>query len=206
MNTMSSIELFTIGHSTHEIGIFVELLRSHGISVVVDVRSHPYSKFNPQFNRENLKSALSIIDISYIFLGEELGARSDDPTCYDHGRVMYGRLAKSAAFRAGLENVIRMAAIKHLALMCAEKEPLDCHRSILIGRTLDEGDVVVKHILSDGSIMTQTELASVLLKDLGLAEDDLFMTRGEALKKAYVIQEERIAYIDERLSEANTMR
>src|SRR5580704_10880407 len=98
--------VFTIGHSTHEQGHFIDLLGQHGITALCDVRSKPYSRMNPQFNREELEQALLAHDIAYRFLGKELGARSDDPACYEEGKVQYTRLAQTELFRHGLKRVL----------------------------------------------------------------------------------------------------
>src|SRR6476620_8598881 len=122
---MSSELVFTIGHSTHSLERFIELLRVANVNAVGDVRSSPYSRFNPQFSQNNLKDALKQHGIVYVFLGRELGARSADPACYSNGRVVYSRLAKTTLFQSGLQRIRTGAATYRIALMCAEKEPLD---------------------------------------------------------------------------------
>src|SRR5689334_2499642 len=99
--------IYTIGHSNHPIDRFIALLRQHGIEAVADVRSTPYSRFNPQFRKEKLQAALASAGIRYVFLGEELGARSKDPECYDEGgRVSYTRLASTDLFRRGIDRLL----------------------------------------------------------------------------------------------------
>src|SRR5262245_37384151 len=120
--------IWTVGHSNHTLEHFVDLLRTHAIEVVADVRSTPFSKRHPHFNRERLKAALAGATIDYTFLGAELGARSPDRSCYDaDGRVVYERLARTDAFKAGLDRAIDEAATRRVAIMCAEKDPLSCH-------------------------------------------------------------------------------
>ena len=128
--------VFTIGHSTHPQERFVSLLCQHGITALCDVRSTPYSRVNPQFNREGLRESLRACGITYVFLGKELGARSADPTCYEYGKVKYDRLAVTDLFRQGLDRVREGTRTYRVALMCAEKEPLECHRTILVARHL----------------------------------------------------------------------
>src|SRR5271155_356133 len=99
--------IFTIGHSTHTQEYFISLLSRHGITALCDVRSKPYSRMNPQFNREELEQALAAQRIAYRFLGKELGARSDDPACYEGEKVQYARLAETELFKQGLKRVIR---------------------------------------------------------------------------------------------------
>jgi len=186
--------VYTIGHSTHEPERFVELLGMHGITAVGDVRSHPYSRMNPQFNRELLKTTLAAGGIAYVFLGAELGARSEDRTCYEGGKVRYDRLAKTAPFRAGLERVREGMSRYKLALMCAEKEPLECHRGILVARHLEAAGIPVTHILADGSLEAHAAAMERLRGMLKLPESDLFRTAEDILEDAYRMQGERIAY------------
>ena len=122
--------IHTIGHSNHPIERFVGLLLPHGITAVADVRSTPYSRFNPQFRREKLQASLADASIQYVFLGEELGARSSDPACYDaSGRVSYAKLAQTPLFRKGIERLKGGMTQFRISIMCAEREPLDCHRT-----------------------------------------------------------------------------
>jgi len=158
------------------------------------VRSHPYSRMNPQFNREPLKAVLAAAGIAYVFLGHELGARSDDPACYLAGKVQYDCLARTAQFHAGLERVREGMARYRLALMCAEKEPLECHRGILVSRHLEAAGITVCHILADGSLESHAEAMQRLRAQLKLPESDLFRTPEEVLEDAYRMQGERIAY------------
>src|SRR3954454_7052667 len=148
---MSGI-VYTIGHSNGTVERLLELLRAHAITAVADVRSRPYSRFNPQFNREALASELKKCGLEYVFLGQELGARSDDPTCYRGGRAQYSLMAKTTVFEQGIQRLYAGMERFQVALMCAEKEPLACHRSILISRALEERGIRVKHILEDGSV------------------------------------------------------
>jgi uncharacterized protein (DUF488 family) len=187
--------VFTIGHSTHPQERFIALLRQHGITALCDVRSKPYSRMNPQFNREELEEALLAHGIAYRFLGKELGARSDDPHCYERGKVQYGRLAETDLFKHGLKRVLRgMKEGFRVALMCAEKEPLECHRTILVARHLAALGVAVAHIHADGRLENHDSALSRLARLLNLPEDDMFHSREELLDDAYRRQEERIAY------------
>lgn len=187
--------VFTIGHSTHPQERFIALLRQHGITALCDVRSKPYSRMNPQFNREELEEALLAHGIAYRFLGKELGARSDDPHCYERGKVQYGRLAETDLFKRGLKRVLRgMKDGFRVALMCAEKEPLECHRTILVARHLAALGVSVTHIHADGSLESHDSALSRLARLVNLPEHDMFHSREELLDGAYRRQEERIAY------------
>ena len=187
--------LFTIGHSTHSPTEFISLLKRHQISVVCDVRSKPYSRFNPQFNREAIKKALRDSEIKYGFMGRELGARTDDQTCYEQGRVRYERLARTRLFREGLTRIQEGMTNYRIALMCAEKEPLDCHRTILVARFLAEQGISIEHILADGQLEKHEVALGRLIKLMDSNEQHhMFRSREELVADAYLWQEERIAY------------
>lgn len=189
--------LYTIGHSNHDIATFVGLLKQHGVSALCDVRSHPYSRFVPQYSRDALKAAIANSGIAYVFLGKELGARSENPSCYRQGKVQYDRLAQEPKFAEGLQRVRQGMDRYCLALMCAEKDPLDCHRALLVARRLHESGLAVSHIRADGTLESQQELESRLLALCKLPEGDMFKEREEFLSEAYLIQGERVAYQDE---------
>ncbi len=103
---MSPITIYTVGHSTHTIERFLDLLERNGVTAIADVRSSPFSRHNPQFNKDTLTAELKKRGIAYVFVGKELGARSDDPSCYEGGKVRYGRLADTSVFKAGIERVL----------------------------------------------------------------------------------------------------
>ena len=186
--------VFTIGHSTHTLERFLALLKLHDITALADVRSKPYSPRNPQFDREELKQQLLEAGIAYVFRGRELGARSADPSCYQHGRVQYGRLALTELFRQGLDRVQEGMNKYRLALMCAEKEPLECHRTVLVARHLAALGIPVQHILADGRPESHADLLERLMRQLGLPESDLFRSHEDVISDAYTIQESRVAY------------
>lgn len=188
--------LHTIGHSTHPAERVVELLREHGVTAVADVRSQPYSRMNPQFNREPFRAQLKAAGIAYVFLGRELGARPEDRSCYVEGKVQYERLAKTALFRNGLERVLQGMRSHRVALICAEKDPLTCHRTILVCRHLVARGVKVAHILDDGRLESHDDAVSRLLRELGLTESDLFRSREEVLDEAYALRAQQIAYTE----------
>lgn len=201
MRTMShETVIFTIGHSTHTIDRFVDLLHQHGVNAIADVRSVPYSRMQPQFNREALMGTLKEHGIAYVFLGKELGARSDDEACYENGRVQYRRLAGTETFRAGLERVRTGSERRQIAIMCAEREPLECHRTLLVSRELVAAGTPVVHIHGDGHVETHVDAVRRLLLMLRLPEKDLFRTQSELIEEAYARQEERVAYVDEQFA------
>ena len=188
-----SVSIYTIGHSAHELPYFTDLLAQHGIEAVADVRSAPYSRRHPQFNRDALKEELRTNGIAYVFLGKELGARSKDPTCYANGRVDFRKLARTALFRAGIKRVLEGSQQMRIALMCAEKEPLVCHRTLLVTRELIRAGSEVNHILADGALEAHGAAMNRLCKQLGIAED-LLRSPEDMENDAYAAQEEKIAY------------
>jgi uncharacterized protein (DUF488 family) len=191
--------LLTVGHSNHSIEVFLDLLREHGVSAIGDVRSSPYSRFAPQFSREPLKQSLRASSIAYTFLGRELGARSDNPSCYKGGKVQYPLLARQKVFLEGTTRVMDGMQKYQIALMCAEKDPIECHRALLVARHFHENGVPVAHIHSDGSLESHHNLERRLLALCKMPEGDMFKSRSEFIAEAYALQGERVAYQDEEM-------
>jgi uncharacterized protein (DUF488 family) len=185
--------IFTIGHSNHSIERFLDLLREHGVTTIADVRSTPASRFNPQYNRKALEKSLASAGMAYEFLGAELGARTQDPDCHENGRVSYRRLAATDTFRSGLERLMSIGDDQRVAIMCAEHEPLDCHRTILVGHALAHRGVHIVHILRDGTLETDEAANERLVQRLGLGHDDLFAGQ-DLVERAYEIQAARVAW------------
>ncbi|MFC6881530.1 MULTISPECIES: DUF488 family protein [Actinomadura] len=194
---MTSSTIFTIGHSAHSFSIFQNLLRKHEITAVADVRSMPVSRFAPQFNRDMVKRSLYDSGIKYVYLGEELGVRSSDATCYVDGRVQYSRLARTSEFAKGIRRLLKGAQTERIAVMCTEQEPLDCHRTVLIARVIVEHGIAVEHIHGDGHIEGHAVAMQRLMARFDLAEDDLLYTPAQRLEMALSRQERRIAYFNE---------
>lgn len=191
--------LLTVGHSNHTPEDFIELLASHGVTAIADVRSSPYSRFSPQFNRETLKATLASQGIAYTFLGRELGARSDNPLCYRDGKVQYALLAQQPQFFEGLARITEGMQRFNVALMCAERDPVECHRALLVARAMTERGSLVSHIHAAGTIEPQQEFESRLLSICHLPEGDMFRSREEFVSDAYKIQGDRVAYQDEEM-------
>ncbi len=174
--------IWTIGHSNHPIAHFLALLHDAGIESVADVRSVPFSRRFPQFSQKALAASLKDSGIEYWFLGDALGARPKDPACY-----------ATPAFKAAIDALIEKSASTRIALMCAEKEPLDCHRTILVSRALALRGCEVAHVLADGRIMPHSEIEQRLLT-LARESDDLFGDRAAALARAYDKRAGRMEY------------
>ena len=168
--------LYTIGHSNHTIEDFIDLLKRYEIKVVADVRSAPYSRYCPQFNKDVLAARLEAAGVGYIFFGKELGGRPNDSSCYENGRVNFGFIAERKEFREGLQRLLAESSKERVAIMCAEKDPLDCHRTILVCRSLKGESIQIKHILGDGGIEDHSDTERRLVKALKI-EPMLFEIR-----------------------------
>ena len=186
--------VLTIGHSTHTFEEFLVLLRQHDVTAVADVRSAPYSRFNPQFNRDVLAGALDAEGIRYVYLGNELGGRSRGLKSYKDGRIRYERVRRTKSFRNGLVRVVDGAARHRIALMCVEKEPLDCHRTLMVSLALDEKGVGVAHIHADGHLEPHGGAMDRLLKLRKLSGEDLFRTREDRIAEAVAKQSRMVAH------------
>ena len=154
-------QIFTIGHSNHSWETFLGLLQENNITIVVDVRSSPYSRYTPHFNRDPFHEALRTAGIEYLFLGQQLGGHPEGADFYDaDGRVRYDRLADSAAFQAGIGCLRTVIKSGRPALLCGEEDPAQCHRRLLIARVLGQAGIEVWHLRGDGRLQSEGELAA----------------------------------------------
>jgi uncharacterized protein (DUF488 family) len=194
---------------------FISLLQKHQVNALADVRSFPYSRFLPHFNRAAIKEALAKEGILYIFLGQELGARPKRQECYVDGKAVYEKIAVTDEFHQGIQKVLKGVKKHRLSLMCAEKDPLTCHRAILVCQHLRHCDLQITHILRNGDLESHSHLEQRMLEKHGFSEfaeikekhvqlslfteqhNDL-PTREECLKDAYKLQGNAIAYVEKR--------
>lgn len=184
MTKSAACDLLTIGHSNLSADRFMALLTSAGVTAVADVRSIPFSRWCPWFSAKALAQRLAGEGIAYIALGEQLGGRPRDPKLYRNGVADYEAMAARPEFVAGLERVVDEIARHRVCLLCAEREPLDCHRCLLVGRALAERGLRLGHIRADGTIEPHAETEDRLLALAG-DEADLFRGRAERLAHAY---------------------
>jgi uncharacterized protein (DUF488 family) len=196
--------LMTIGHSTHDVRTFLSLLVQNFVTAVADVRSVPHSRYTPQFNRKALDDCLRSAGIKYVFMGRQLGARTEDADCYIDGRVQYDRLAQTVHFNDGITRLLNGAKSERIAIMCAEQEPLACHRTILVSRILVDRRCTVDHIHGDGRVESHHMAMRRLTAKYGLDAADLFHTPDELVEEALDRQERRIAYVNEELRTGGT--
>jgi uncharacterized protein (DUF488 family) len=189
--------VLSVGHSHHDLPHLIELLRGAGVEAVADVRSSPFSRRLPQFNQPELERGLKAAGVAYVFLGDLLGGRPRQGELYDdEGRVDYRLVRATDFFRRGLERLERASAKYRVAMLCAEEDPLDCHRGLMIAPALVERGIRPGHLRGDGRVETTAALEDRLLAATGLdglfalAEED----RREALAEAYVVMARKKAF------------
>jgi uncharacterized protein (DUF488 family) len=190
----AAFDLFTIGHSNHAIERFLALARGAGITAIADVRSTPASRRYPWFNQARLAPRLAAEGIAYVPLGDALGGRPRDPALYrDDGVADYDAMARTDEFRGGLDRVADGVRRYCVCLMCAEREPLDCHRCLLVTRALAARGFAIGHVLADATVESHAQTEERLLK-LADAPADLFANRDQRLAAAYARRAGTAAY------------
>ncbi len=158
--TTDDRRILTIGHSNHPLEVFLDLLARHRVEVLADIRSRPYSRYAPQFDREPLRTALEGAGVRYVFLGDKLGGRPRGAQFYDAGgRVLYERVADSPAFLEGAERLERGIGRYRVAVLCSEEGPAGCHRRLLVGWALGRRGIAIEHIRGDGSLETEEQVS-----------------------------------------------
>jgi len=192
MTSPAAFDLLTIGHSNLPADRFLALLQNAGVTAVADVRSVPFSRRFPWFSGKALAERLRGSAIAYAALGDALGGRPRDPKLYCDGIADFEAMAATATFRAGLDRVVDESQRQCLCLMCAEREPLDCHRCLLVARALAHRGVAAGHILADGTIEPHAATEERLLALTG-EHADLFGDRTTRLDAAYRRRARRIA-------------
>jgi uncharacterized protein (DUF488 family) len=186
--------IYTVGHSTQPFESFLSLLLKNQVSAVADVRSSPYSRHAPHFNTDTLKTALKENGIAYVFLGKELGARSKDDSCYVDDTVSYKKLANTSLFLSGIQRVEDGSRRYRVALMCSERDPTECHRTILVSKVLQERGAQVSHILGDGTLEPHKNTMLRVLDILGTPRGDMLDSENDLIARAYEGREKQIAY------------
>ena len=172
--------VYTVGHSNQTLEAFLELLKGHQVEVLVDVRTSPISAYAPHFNKAVLEKQLPLHGITYRFMGEELGGRPSEREYYDaRGFVLYGRMARSFAFRQGIEKLLMVSEQNRLAIMCSEENPAICHRHLLIARVLTDEKIDILHIRGNGTTETYQQVVSESEAGASQAQSDLFDSAGE---------------------------
>jgi len=165
------MKIYTIGHSNHSIVNFIKLLNRNNITAIADVRSVPYSRNFEHFNQDSLRKSLNEECIEYVFLGNNLGARPRDRSCYAGSMASYNLIAETMNFKIGIDRLIKGSVKFHISLMCAEQDPIVCHRAILVCQHLKKGGLEIQHILKDGNLENHNHLEQRLLKLHGLDKE-----------------------------------
>jgi uncharacterized protein (DUF488 family) len=188
------MDIFSIGHSTLTYEQFAARLRMASVTAVADVRTSPFSRNFPHFNRGVLKESLARDGITYVFLGKELGGRPSDAHLYTDGVADYEKMAATESFRCGLDRVEQGAQKYRIALMCSERNPLDCHRCLLVGRALSQRGDALLHIVDDGEMISQDEIERRLLEMSDKKEADMFASAQELVNDAYRLRARKVAF------------
>jgi uncharacterized protein (DUF488 family) len=176
-----SVSILTIGYADRSLEEMFSLLKREETKFLIDVRSVPVSRFKPEFSRDSLEQSLKSQGIRYVFMGDSLGGRPPDPSCYENGHVIYRLVQERPFFRNGIDRLLSAATDGHrVCLMCSERRPEDCHRSKLIGVALSELGVSVSHIDKQGNLRTQDEVIELLQP----SQSGLFELRLQS-RKAY---------------------
>lgn len=167
---MGTRPLYSIGHGTRPLEVFLGLLKVHGIEYLIDVRTRPYSRFNPQYNRNALEQSLGAVGIRYVFMGDTLGGRPEDPDCYTaDGRADYAVMRTKDFFLAGMERLMKAhVAGCAVAMMCSESKPSECHRTRLIGQVMSQANVPVMHIDERGGLQSQAHVVDAINQSAGM--------------------------------------
>jgi uncharacterized protein (DUF488 family) len=186
--------ILTIGHSNQSAERFCEILVSHRIEVLLDVRSAPFSRHAPQFNQPSIAGWSEQRGIRYVFAGKSLGGRPADPSLYERGQVSYRKMEGAPSFVSALRRLARVSRTARCALVCVEADPLECHRFLLIAKTLVRHSIDARHILSDGTIESHEAGERRLVLSTGLAQSELFQSYEAAVEAAYALQEARFAF------------
>jgi uncharacterized protein (DUF488 family) len=190
-------QLYTLGYSGLEIDGFLALVARYHVDVICDVRSTPYSTYKPDFTRAAFRQHLNAAGVKYVFLGDKLGARPDDRSCYVDGQAVYDKIAETAHFKEGIARVRKGVETLNLALVCSERDPIECHRAILVIDRLADLRASTIHIHTDGSPETQETFDARLVEKLGLTPPPLLCEPGDwdrAVAEAFERQSAAIAY------------
>jgi uncharacterized protein (DUF488 family) len=197
---MADQKVFTIGHSNHKIEDFINLLQKFDINCLIDVRSAPYSRIAPQYNKPVLSPTLKRHNIIYMHFEKEFGARQTKPSLLDEdGHVDFDKVRASDEFEQGVQRLKHGLELDYnIALMCSEADPFDCHRFSMISYQLVKEGLQVKHILPDGNLVENTDLEDQLLKkyDKKLPQTTLFetVTRETQIEIAYRLRGKDVAF------------
>ena len=187
-------EILSLGHSSLPFPRFLDLLKGAGVTAVADVRTSPFSGRFPWFSQREMKGGLKDAGVAYAFLGKELGGRPASPELYRGSVADYDAMARTSLFRSGLDRLLLGSGTHRIAMVCSERDPLHCHRCLLVGRQLSQKQVLVTHLNFDGGRETQDQVEDRLLHEEKLFADDLLKSHAERLAEAYLKRSRQVAY------------
>lgn len=175
----ATIPIYTIGYGSRSIEELIEVLRQHEIAYLIDVRSAPYSRYKSEFSKAPLANELEQHGIHYVFMGDTLGGRPDDETCYVNGKLDYEKVKEKEYYRGGIQRLHTAFSQQHaVVLMCSEGKPEECHRCKLIGATLTTQDIPVVHIDENDEQVTQAQVIERLTGgQLSIFGEETFQSR-----------------------------
>lgn len=191
-------QIFTIGYTAFaKPDDFIAVLKTFDIKCLIDVRSYPTaSEFYAIFSKPTLEALLKTHKIFYRNYAAEFGARQENRAYFmDEGCLDFKKFTRGGEFLSGAEKLEKALSLGYnVALMCAEKDPINCHRNIMIARALSLQGLGINHILADGSLQTQAQMDERLLKFYHLNEASLFQSKDELIDEAYTRKNIEIAY------------
>ena len=203
------MEIFAIGHSNYPYDKLIEMIKKYGIDCVVDIRETPYSKYNTQYNREVLRENLKSSGFTYVYMGHEFGAKRQTKESYnDDGYADFEKVIKEELFLKGIERITKGLQMGYkIVLLGAMQEPIRCHRSIMLGKYLNEKGFDVKYIMHEGNIVNQDYIEENLLNKYfsdrnQLSIDSLLGTdksREEMIEEGYKLANKEIGYRTENI-------
>lgn len=204
------MEIYAIGHSNYQLEKLVDMLKKYNIDVVVDIRETPYSKYNVQYNKEVFQESLKKQGFKYIYMGNEFGARRSDKGTYTkEGYADFEKVEKEEIFLEGIERLVKGCKMGYkIALLGAMQDPIRCHRSILLGRVLEQRGFNIKYIMHEGNLSCQEDIEESLLEKYfaernQLSVDNLLgdaVTREDMLQEGYRLANKEIGYRTENIS------
>ena len=195
MSDLQQLTVWTVGHSKHEINDFIEILCKHKIQVVVDVRTSPFSKMAPQFNKDQLSAALAASDIDLMHMGAALGGRPTQEEFYDvKGHVFYDMMSETEEFKSGILRLVKGMERFRVAVMCSEGSPDKCHRTLLVGRVLQQMGHKVVNILPDGTCEEQDDLNAPSVQQSLFGEPEVKSWRSAVSVRQALVQENSLDY------------
>lgn len=203
------MEIFAIGHSNYPYDKLIEMIKRYGIDCVVDIRETPYSKYNTQYNREALRESLKSSGFTYVYMGHEFGAKRQTKESYnDDGYADFKKVIKEELFLKGIERITKGLQMGYkIVLLGAMQDPIRCHRSIMLGKYLNEKGFDVKYIMHEGNIVNQDYIEEDLLNKYfsdrnQLSIDSLLGTdksREEMIEEGYKLANKEIGYRTENI-------